>query len=129
MHSATMPIAGVSDARRSEVLGKAVSKAAELLGLTNAILGRVLGLSEASASRLRSGAFKLQLDTKPYELALLLVRLFRGLDAIVGGEEDVLRSWMNSSNYALNGVPRELIQTVQGLVATLEYVDAARARV
>jgi hypothetical protein len=32
-------------------------------------------------------------------------------------------------NRALNGVPRELVQTVTGLVAAVDYVDAARARV
>jgi len=67
--------------------------------------------------------------TKPYELALLLVRLFRGLDAVVGGDEASLRSWMAAGNRALGGTPRDLVQTVTGLVAAVDYVDAARARV
>ena len=115
--------------QRSAVVSKAVCRAAEMLGLTNAALARTIGVSEATASRLRAGATMLEADTKPYELALLLVRLFRGLDAVVGGDEASRQSWMVAANHALGGVPRNLVQSVTGLVAAVEYVDAARARV
>ncbi len=120
---------GASFAERSAVVGKAVSRAADLLGLSNAALARAIGVSEATASRLRAGAYAIEPGTKPYELALLLIRLFRGLDAVVGGDEASLRSWMAAANRALGGVPRDLVQTVTGLVAAVDYVDAARARV
>ena len=120
---------GASSAERSAVVGKAVSRAADLLGLSNAALARTIGVSEATASRLRAGAYAIEPGTKPYELALLLVRLFRGLDAVVGGDEASLRSWMVAANRALGGVPRDLVQTVTGLVAAVDYVDVARARV
>jgi hypothetical protein len=67
--------------------------------------------------------------SKPYELALLLVRLFRSLDAVVGGDEPSLQSWMVTKNLALKAAPRDLVQTAAGLVAVVDYVDAARARV
>jgi Protein of unknown function (DUF2384) len=118
-----------SSSERSTVVGKAVSRAADLLGLSNAALARTIGVSEATASRLRAGAYAIEPGTKPYELALLLIRLFRGLDAVVGGDEASLRSWMVAANRALDGVPRDLVQTVTGLVAAVDYVDAARARV
>lgn len=111
------------------MVSKAVCRAAELLGLTNAALARTIGVSEATASRLRTGATMLEPDTKPYELALLLVRLFRSLDAIVAGDEASRQSWMAAANHALGGVPKDLVQTVTGLVTTAEHVDAARARV
>lgn len=114
---------------RSAVVSRAVARAAALLGLTNAALARTIGLSEASASRLRAGTYTLEPGSKPYELALLLVRLFRSLDAVMGGDEASLRSWMSAANHALGGVPRELVQTATGLVAAVDYVDAARARV
>ncbi len=120
---------GASSAERSAVVGKAVSRAADLLGLSNAALARTIGVSEATASRLRAGAYAIEPGTKPYELALLLIRLFRGLDAVVGRDEASLRSWMVAANRALDGVPRDLVQTVTGLVAAVDYVDAARARV
>jgi predicted transcriptional regulator len=118
-----------SSAERSAVVGKAVSRAADLLGLTNAALARTIGVSEATVSRLRAGAYALDPGSKPYELSLLLVRLFRSLDAVVGGDEVSLRSWMVVTNRALGGVPRDLVQTATGLVAAVDYVDTARARV
>ncbi len=126
---ALAPAGTASPAERSLVVGKALSRAADLLGLTNIALARTIGVSEATASRLRAGVYAPEPGTKPYELALLLIRLFRGLDAVVGGEEVSVRSWMAAANNALGGVPRDLVQTVTGLVAAVDYVDAARARV
>ena len=79
---------GASDAERTAVVGKAVVRAAEALGLTGAELARTLGLSDASVSRLKVGTFALEPSSKAYELALLLIRLFRCLDAMTGGEEE-----------------------------------------
>jgi hypothetical protein len=121
--------AAASPAERSTVISKAVARAADLLGLTNAVLARTIGVSEATASRLRAGVYALEPGTKPYELSLLLVRLYRSLDAVVGGDAASLRSWMTTANRALGGVPRDLVQTATGLVAAVDYVDAARARV
>ena len=127
--SASVRVPPASPAERSAVVSKAVSRAADLLGLTNAVLARTIGVSGATASRLRAGHYLLEPGTKPYELALLLIRLFRSLDAVVGGDEPSLRSWMVTANRALGGVPRNLVQTATGLVAAVDYVDAARARI
>lgn len=123
------PTPATAPAARSVVVSKAVSRAAGRLGLTNAALARAIGISEATASRLRGGTYALEPASKPYELALLLIRLFRSLDAVVGGDEVSLRSWMVTTNRALRGVPRDLVQTATGLVAAVDYVDAARARI
>jgi hypothetical protein len=121
--------ASAAPAERSAIVSKAAARAADLLGLTNAALARTIGVSEATASRLRGGKHLLAPNSKPYELALLLVRLFRGLDAVVGGDEPSLRSWMVTANRALRCIPHDLVQTATGLVAVVDYVDAARARV
>lgn len=118
--------APVSDAA---VVTKAALGAAGRLGLSNRVLSRVLGVSEASVSRMGSGTFLLTPADKSFELALMFVRLFRSLDAIVGGDDDATRVWMTSENTALGGVPRELIQTLPGLVNVLGYLDARRALV
>jgi len=123
------PTHHASSAERSTVVSKAIVRAAELLGLSGAALARTIGVSEATASRLRAGAYALEPGTKPYELSVLVVRLYRSLDAVVGGDEASLRSWMVTPNRALGGVPRDMVQTATGLVATVDYVDAARARV
>ncbi len=111
------------------VVTKAVIRSATRLGVSNRRLGKILGLSEASVSRMSRGAFELAPDDKPFELGLLFVRLFRSLDAIVGGDETVARAWLRNENLALGGSPLSLIETVPGLVNVLAYLDARRALV
>lgn len=109
------------------VLSKATWRAARNLGLSGAALAKVIGLSEATISRLGRGEWDVSPNSKEGQLAALLVRLFRSLDAIVGNDSTKVTVWMGSYNRALNGVPRELIESPQGLVLTLQYVDAMRA--
>ena len=71
----------------SEVLSKAFVRAAEKLGLSQRSQARILGLSTASLSRLSRGERLIDPDGKEGELALLLVRLYRSLDALTGGDE------------------------------------------
>lgn len=122
---AAIPASGVTEA---QVVGKAVSRAADQLGIPNRALARILGLSEASISRLRAGEFRLPAESKAFELAVLLIRLYRGLDAIVGGDTAAARSWLRGPNTALHETPIQLIQTVTGLTQAVQYVDARRAR-
>lgn len=68
------------------VVSKAAIRAADHLGLKQQALGRVLGLSNATVTRLKVGRSSLPQGSKPYELALLLIRLFRGLEAMMGGD-------------------------------------------
>ena len=109
------------------VLAKATARAAELLGLSGATLATVIGASEATVSRIVRGERPLAPDSKSGELALLLVRLYRSLDALVGNDEERRLAWMRSPNDALGGIPRELILSAQGLVAALAYTDGMRA--
>ena len=114
---------------QAATVAKALLRAASTLGLSNRALGRIVGLSEASVSRMGKGAFTLKRDDKAFELGLLFVRLFRSLDAIVGGDEAVARAWLRNNNAALGGKPLKLIETVPGLVNALAYLDARRALV
>jgi transcriptional regulator with XRE-family HTH domain len=109
------------------VLAKATGRTATLLGLSGAALARTIGLSEPTVSRILSGQRGLAPESKEGELAALLVRVYRSLDALVGSDDGKRAAWMNSPNSALGGVPKELIQTAQGLVGTLSYLDGLRA--
>ena len=116
--------AAASDAA---VATKAVLRAAGRLGLSNKALARIIGVSEATVSRMGVGSYTLAPGDKAFELALLLVRLFRSLDAITGGDESVSRVWLRSENIGLGGTPLTLIESVSGLVHVLGYLDARRA--
>lgn len=111
------------------VVTRAAVRAADRLGVTARTLAAVLGVSEATMSRMRRGAFDLVPGSKPFELAVLFVRLFRSLDAIVGGDEAVAAAWMGNPNTVLGGRPVEKIQTIPGLVDVIAYLDARRALV
>lgn len=111
----------------ADVLTRATLAAAARLGLRNVRLAEVIGTSEASVSRLSSGR---QIDpgSKEGELALLFLRLYRSLDALVGGDGAQARAWLHAENLHLGGVPAERIRRVEGLVDVLQYLDGMRGR-
>jgi hypothetical protein len=112
-----------------EVVTRATLRSAARLGLPNKAVARVIGVSEATVSRMGTGAYVLKPTDKSFDLALLFVRLFRSLDAITGGDEQVARAWLRNKNTVLGGVPASLIETVPGLVNVVGYLDARRALV
>jgi uncharacterized protein (DUF2384 family) len=111
------------------IVTKAVLRAADHLKVPQSTLARVLGISEASVSRMATGTVLLSPREKSFELAVLFVRLFRALDAMVGGEETAARAWMRNPNTALGEAPIKRIQSVTGLVDVVAYLDARRARI
>ena len=108
----------------SIVLGKAALRAGGRMGLSRAELGKVLGRDRSSLSR--SGVDP---DSKSGELAKLLVRVYRSLAVLVDDNEAQLREWLETPNRHTGGTPRQQLQTVAGLVAVCEYLDAIRAKV
>lgn len=109
------------------VLTKALLNAAQLLGLKNRELGLVIGTSEATISRLARER-SIEPSSKEGELSLLFLRLFRSLDALVGGSEEKARAWLHASNTHIGGVPAERIRQVEGLVDVVQYLDSMRGR-
>jgi hypothetical protein len=110
-------------------LSKAVVRAAAALKVSQSVLADVLGISAPSASRLVAGTYQLeQSRRKEWEMALLFVRLFRSLDAIVGPGERA-HAWLTGENLALNARPMDLIRSAQGLVNVVEYLDLYRGRI
>ena len=106
---------------------KAILRAADRLGISNKVIGSILGLSEASVSRMGSGGYALRPGEKSFELSVLFVRLYRSLDAMTGGDDAVARAWLRSENAALGDTPLTLVQSIQGLVNVIAYLDARRA--
>jgi hypothetical protein len=113
--------------KEPSVLTSATVRAAERLQIKNAALARILGVSDSTVSRMRNKALFLERGDKPFELAILFVRLYRSLDSIMAGDDAVAADWLRNKNTALNGVPLELIQSVSGLVHVIAYLDARRA--
>jgi len=116
-----------SENDRAAILTKATCRAATHLNLTNKRLASVIGLSEPTISRMSRGEYALRPGHKSFELAVLFLRLYRSLDAIVGGDDTVASAWLKNSNTALNARPIDLIRTVPGLMNVVQYLDARRA--
>ena len=122
------PASAGAPAMEAAVLSKAVVRAAKLLDLTQRDVSAALGVSEATASRLFSGKYLLSPDrAKEWELARLLVRMFRSLDALWGHDETA-RQWLAGANLALAARPKDLLRSVEGMVRVVTYLDAARGR-
>lgn len=112
-----------------QVLSSAIARIADFWGFSNPKLGAVLGLSPATISRIRSGKSLLDPATKSFEAGQFLLRLFRGLDALMGSDDDASRRWLATSNLDLDARPLDLIDSFKGLITVCDYVDAHRARV
>lgn len=106
------------------VLGTAVLRAAERMGLSRTELSRVLGRDRSSISR--AGVDP---DSKPGELAKLLIRCYRSLAVMVDDNEEQIRTWLETDNRHTGGVPREQLQSVSGIVTVCDYLDAIRGKV
>ena len=85
------------------VLAKAVAAAGLHLGLPGAAIARSIGVSQRALARIFGGD--------------------RSLDALVGADDQKRIAWMRSPNRALGGIPSKLVERVDGLVGTLEYLD------
>lgn len=115
----------ITDDQKQAVVSKAVVQAAERMGLKGQDLAEILGVSPANISRLKNHGYVL--SGKPYELAVHLVRLFRSLAALTGGDDGVAADWMRNEHRVFRQKPVELIKTAKGLVDCVSYVDSHRA--
>ncbi len=112
----------------SEVLGKALLNSKEYLGLTNTELGEIIGKDRTYFTRLRNHSV-LEPDSKEGELALHVIRVYRSLYALEGGDMEAMEEWLNTPNKHLCATPKALLKNIQGLVQVVEYLDAMRGKV
>ncbi|WP_115718351.1 antitoxin Xre-like helix-turn-helix domain-containing protein [Gallaecimonas mangrovi] len=105
------------------VLSKAVLNAGKDLGLTQVEIGTVIGRNR---TRLRDG---IEPASKEGELALLLVRLHRSLFALTGGQSADMKHFMVTHNHLSQGVPKEQVASVQGLVKLVNLLDGLRGKI
>lgn len=111
-----------------DVLAKALLSAREQLGLSQQELAAIVGVHRSAISRWQDNG-GLRPDSKTGELALLLIRTYRTLFALFGGDLANMRHFLRTANLHLGGVPLQLMTQVQGLVRVVEYVDAIRGKV
>ncbi len=113
-----------SHADAKQTLTKAFLAAGKALGLTQDELGDIVGRDRTTISR--KG---IDPQSKVGELALHVIRLYRGLFALVGGRQEDLRHWMHTENRHLGAIPAQRVKSVAGLIQVVEYLDAIRGKV
>jgi DNA-binding XRE family transcriptional regulator len=111
-------------ASERDVLGRAAVRAAERLGLSQADLAEVIGRDRTTISRRG-----IEPQSKPGELALMLIRCYRSLAVLVDDDPAQILHWMRTDNRHTGGIPTEQVRSVAGLVAVTEYLDAIRGRI
>ncbi len=117
-----------TDEDKKRVLTKALIRMVERLQLSRQELSHILGPSESTLSRLFAHSIYLDPGSKEGQLAILLIRFYRNLDTLFGGNVKQCQLWLRSENKHLQGVPIVLIQTIEGLVLAVQYLDAMRGK-
>lgn len=105
------------------IVHEALRRVAPKLGLKLQDISQMVGVSKQFFSRSPGS-----LSQKQMELALLVIRVCRSLSAVMGGDEEGMRHWIATDNRSLQGVPKDLMMSIPGLVATVEYLDAFRGK-
>ena len=110
------------------VLTKAIINLANFYSLTGKHLHDIIGISESTVTRLHQGKKLLSPDTKEGQIALLLVRVYRNLQSLMGGDHHKALLWLKSENLYFGAQPLDQMTTIPGLVAVLNYLDAMRGK-
>lgn len=104
------------------VIATAVLNAGKALGLRREDIGQIVGRDR---SRIRDG---IDPRSPGGQAALLLIRCYRSLYALVDGDPAAMRHWMSTVNRGTGGVPREQLFDLVGLVDVVQYLDAIRGK-
>lgn len=106
----------------AQLVAEACCRAATALGLNRDEISAVVGKHRTSIDR--TG---LDPATKEGELALLFLRVYRSLHALFGGDQALMRHWIEQPNHHLGEQPpRLLLPRIEGLIRVANYLDALR---
>lgn len=114
--------------KKDIVLTKAICNLSKFYNLSGRDLSKIIGISEATVTRLSQGKKLISPDTKEGEMALILLRIYRSLNAMIGNNHEKAKLWLNSQNKYFRNKPIEEIKTVAGLINVLNYLDAMRGK-
>ena len=110
--------------QEAQVLATAFLNAGKELGLSQSVLEVVI---DRDRSSIRRGG--INPNTKSGELALMLIRVYRSLFVLMGGESVQIKHWMKTPNIHTGGVPADQVRGIETLVKIVRYLDAMRGKV
>ncbi|CAB5054624.1 unannotated protein [freshwater metagenome] len=114
----------VVSARTAAAVSKAALRASEYLGLKQKEFAQIVGVSPTKVSHLWAADYQLNSSIKSErENSILFIRLFKSLDAVLSDKE-AARVWLRGENTALGDSPFNLIQSIEGLVHVVNYLES-----
>jgi len=115
-------------AHPNQVLATAVFKLKDMLKISSDDLGKIIGVHRNTITRFLKKA-DIDPNSKEGELSLLLIRIYRSLYALNGGNIGAIRHWLTTHNRHIQGVPLECMKSVLGLSKVVNYLDAIRGKI
>ena len=112
-----------TDIDRAELLGRSTLNAGEYLGLKREEIAEIVGRDRSSIQR--KG---IDPKSKSGESSLLLIRIYRSLYALFGGNQVNIKHFIDTQNRGTGGLPREQMRSTVGLVTVCQYLDAMRGK-
>lgn len=111
----------------SEVLALALDKLKKQLDLSSEDLAGIFGVHRNTVTRLLKGP--IDPASKEGEFAILLIRIYRSLFALNGGNKEAMIHWLKTSNRHIQGVPLQSMKSILGLSRVVSYLDAIRGKI
>lgn len=115
----------------NEILTKALEKLTNQLQLSRQELMLIVGPSEPTLCRYfnpNNHSSYLDPSSKEGEVAILLIRIYKSLDVLFGGNIEQSRLWLRNKNQHLDGIPIDLMKSIEGIVKVVQYLDAIRGK-
>lgn len=110
-----------------EVLAIALNNLKDILTISSVDMSEIIGVHRNTLSRSLTNK-KIDSKSKEGECSLLLIRIYRSLFALNGGNIEAMKHWLRTHNRHIQGVPLETMKTVLGLSRVVNYLDAIRGK-
>ncbi len=114
----------VSEESKDSVVTKALMNVGRDLNISPDVLASIVGKNRSSLYRPTG----IKANSKSGELALVMIRCYRALFALMGGNYAAMQHWFNTYNNHTGGVPIEQAQKLEGLMSVSRYLDAIRGK-
>ena len=128
-NEANIPQKNISNSEKERVLTYAVVNVADRLGLNDIQLAKILFAKEDFVTSIKNEKSVLKFGSVPYVQATLLVRIYKSLDAMTGGNQKIGQQWMKSQNSAFGDSPISHILKRQGINDVVKYLDTSTSRI
>lgn len=110
------------------VLAVALNNLKDILHLSNEDICQIIGVHRNTLSRSLKNK-EINAQSKEGELSLLLIRVYRSLFALNGGNIEAMKHWLKTNSRHIQGIPLDTMKTVLGLSRVVNYLDAIRGKI